>query len=307
VGGALAGIGITAFVAHRTGIAALGEAVGEAAFILPVCLLLELGKVGCEALATRAVLGPPGLRIPWGRLYQVHLVTGAVGQVFPAPRPAAEAVKATLLRPWIDLPEATSAGATLQAATFLSVALLSLAGALAIPASPAGLPLAALLYGNFVVLTLLGTALRALLRSRRATAWLSRRLPKRAAAIGRFHDAACIGHVVAVVPALWLALGMMCNVAELGLIARAIGLGTSAQGAFAAFGVQLIAATVAVFVPGQFGAREAAFGMAAEVLHTTEVRATAIALSAHAVQLGLAALGFLMLAILTGRASAARS
>ncbi len=296
--GALAGVGITAYIAHRTGLSALRGALAPVLPVLPACLALELTKVGFEALATRSALGAPGRQIPWRRLYQVHLVTYAVGQTFPAPRPAAEAMKAALLRPWIELPEAFSAGATLQSATFLSVALLSVAGALAVPPSVSGVPLASLLYGNFALLALLGTGLRALLRSGRLTAWIKARFPGRAEAIERFHQAACLGHVVPARPTLFLTLAMCCNVVELGILGRAVGIDMSPGGAFAMFGVQLVAATVAVFVPGQIGAREAAFAMAAEALHTTEVRATATALAAHAVQLGLAALGFMLLALL---------
>jgi uncharacterized membrane protein YbhN (UPF0104 family) len=88
---------------------------------------------------------------------------------------------------------------------------------------------------------------------------------------------------------------MTCQGLQMKVLAGGVGAPGTLAGAFAAQGVHLVVASVAVFVPGQLGAREAAFGLAAEALHTTTAAATSIALLAHASQIALAVVGFVVL------------
>ena len=68
-------------------------------------------------------------------------------------------------------------------------------------------------------------------------------------------------------------------------------------GALTAEGVRLLGASFGVLVPGQMGVREAVFALSAEALHTTEAAATANALFTHLVELSLALVGFVALAV----------
>lgn len=293
--GALLGLGLSAWTVARLGPGELARALAPAAAALPLCLACELAKIGCETLATRHALGPVSARVPLRRLYLIHLVTYGVGQVFPLPRPAAEATKAALLYPYGVPPAAAAAsGAALQTATFVSVGALSLACAAFVHAS-AEVPLRALLVGNGAGLIALGVGLRALVRSARVIGWLGRRWPRLAGPLGRFRDESARGPLLAPLPSALLAVGMLFNVLELGAIARAVGASSHPSAAFAAFGAQLVAATAAVFVPGQLGAREAAFSLSADALGTTPLLAGTISIVAHAVQLGLSAVSFVVL------------
>ncbi|MBK6460305.1 MAG: flippase-like domain-containing protein [Myxococcales bacterium] len=293
--GALVGLALSAWTVSRLGPGELARALAPAAAALPVCLACELAKIGCETLATRHALGSAGARVPLGRLYVIHVVTYGVGQVFPLPRPAAEATKAALLYP-LGVPPASAAasGAALQAATFVSVGGLSLVCAVFVRPS-AEVPLRALLVGNGAGLIALGVGLRALVRSTRLMGWLGRRWPRLAGPLERFRGESARGPLLAPLQSALLGVGMLFNVLALGAIARVVGASPRVSAAFAAFGAQLVAATAAVFVPGQLGAREAAFSLSADALGTTPVLAGSISITAHAVQLGLSGVSFVLL------------
>ena len=62
-------------------------------------------------------------------------------------------------------------------------------------------------------------------------------------------------------------------------------------------GVYLVVAAIGVMIPGQLGASEGGFAYSAEMLGTTEARAMSIALLAHAIQLALVGVGFVVLAL----------
>ena len=271
---------------------------------LPICFGCEVGRIALETLATRSALGPWAERVPFLHLYRIHVVTYAVAQVLPMPRPAAEATKAALLAPYgVPVPAAASSGAALQSATFLSVAAMStLCAGFVGPSS--GVPLRAVLLANAGLLLGLGVGLRALVRSERVTRWLGRRVRKLEVPLAVVHRESLRGPLVSLAPAAFLAAGMLLNVAELAVVGRAMGLGGGLSGAFAAFGAQLVAATVAVAVPGQVGAREAAFSLAAGALGTTALLAAGISTFTHGVQLAVAMVGFLVLLAL--RAGSAR-
>ena len=66
-------------------------------------------------------------------------------------------------------------------------------------------------------------------------------------------------------------------------------------------GTYLVIAALGVLVPGQIGASEGGFALAAEALGTDAARAISIALLSHAVQLALVAVGFLVLVLWPGR------
>lgn len=293
--GGLTGLTLTGWTLWSTGPAELVRTARPALAVIPLCLACELAKIACETFATRHALGPWAKKVPFGKLYRIHLITYGVGQVFPMPRPAAEATKAALLAPHgVPYTASTSSGTTLQSATFLAMALLSAVSAVFVVDAP-GLPLRALLVVNALALGLLGVGARALVRSEGAMRALGRRFPRLAAPLLEVREEASRGPLVSPWPSLLLTVGNLFNVLELAIAAHAMSALPSPFAAFAAFGAQLVSGTVAVFVPGQVGAREAAFALASGALGTTEVRAAAISAFTHLVQLGIALIGFLLL------------
>lgn len=309
---ALSGLVMIVLVVRHEGPDRIAEAARKAAPVLPLALALEVGRLVMETFASRAALGERGPRVPWIRLFLTQLVAHAMLNVAPAPRAAAEVTKAALLAKWVGGAEAAAAGAIVQSATFVGVATMSaICGAatlaLVSPGEDAAIvrTLTTLLFVNAGLLFTLGVGLRRLLRSARAVAWVEKKLPSQRARIERFRVAAAPGDLFAAKPALFLALGMTCQVLQMKVLSGGVGAPGTIGGAFAAQGVHLVMASLAVFVPGQLGAREAAFGMAASALGTTSANATTIALLAHASQVFLALFGFVVL--LAWRAPRARS
>ncbi len=292
---ALAGLLATAWLVRREGLGAVAEAVDLALPVLPWVVAFEVGRLGCETLATRASLGARGRAVPPLRLFAGQLVAHAMLNVAPAGRTTAEVTKAALISRWVGGAEAAAAASLMQAATFVGVGLVSAACAVGAWLVGGAGTLFWLLAVNAGALLTLGVGLRALLGSERLLAWVRRRLPSHEGAIGRFRDGVRSGDPLTFWPAAFLALGMGCQVLQMYTLAGAVGARASLEGAFAAQGVHLVTATAAVFVPGQLGAREAAFGLAAGTLGTTPARAASIAICAHLSQLLLAVLGFVTL------------
>mgnify|MGYP000889332076 CR=1 FL=1 len=293
IAGALLGVALTAWIAWKSDREVLAECARSALPVLPICVALELGKIACESVATRRALGEAGRRVPFRHMLVTHVVSTAVGTVLPMPRPASEATKASLLLRWgVTLPESTSSGATMQAATFVCMATWSLVCSFAFDGS-----MRLGLLGNAAFLGVLGIGIRALIRSGRIADWVASRWPARAEAIGRFHVTSKTGHLVPWAPSGAMVVGVGLQVVEITVLAWAIGIPPRIVGSVAALGIHLLTASVAVLVPGQLGAREAAFSYSAEALGTSPTRAAAIALFWHLAQLVVSALGFAILAL----------
>ncbi|MBZ0118665.1 MAG: UPF0104 family protein, partial [Sandaracinaceae bacterium] len=84
----------------------------------------------------------------------------------------------------------------------------------------------------------------------------------------------------------------------------AVGLSPGVLGALAVHGVYLVVAAIGVLVPGQLGASEGGFALAAGVLGAREAQAMSIALLSHAIQLVLVVAGLIVLALWRGRSGA---
>jgi uncharacterized membrane protein YbhN (UPF0104 family) len=295
VAAAFGGLAATAWLARAEGLGTVAEAIDQALPVLPAVIALEVGRLCFEALATRASLGARGRAVPLPRLFAGQLVAHAMLNVAPAGRPTAEVTKAALISRWVGGAEAAAAASLMQAATFVGVGFVSATCAAGAYLVAGPQTLFWLLVVNAAVLLLLGVGLRWLLGSERLVGWARRRLPRHERTIDRFRGSVRSGDPLTFWPAAFLALGMGCQVLQMGTLAGAVGARTGVAGAFAAQGVHLVTATAAVFVPGQLGAREAAFSLAAGTLGTTPARAASIAICVHLSQLLLAFVGFVTL------------
>ena len=287
---ALLGVLLALAVPMRLGFGAVYASLRPALPVLPICVVFELGRVVCEMFATRLALGK---HVPWGVMTLAHLGSYAAVTVFPAPRPSAEALKTTVLGEHVGVPEAASAGATLQAATFFSVGSMCLLAAIA----TWGSPLCYALLINTTLLFLLGVGLRVVMRSDRAAAALARRWPKRKDTIMRLHAVAKTGHVLAIGPSACLLVSLFIKVLEQAFITSAMGDPPTFMGSVANEGARLLGASLGVLVPGQMGVREAVFAYSAGSLGTTAAHATAVSLFTHAIELSLAMIGFAALVV----------
>jgi Lysylphosphatidylglycerol synthase TM region len=287
------GLALIVLLVRQVSIDALRDVVFQLAPVLPLVVLGDLLRVLCEVCATKAALrtGVPG---PFKRLFWVHLASYGVGCVFPAPRPMAEAVKASVLKDVIGLPAAVTIGVVLQTGTLLVVGGASLLYGLTLGGSPFRLALCA-----NGALALSGYALLSWgMRSRTVARLLLRARPKARASIARLRHAAQQGQVMRA--SFWLALSVCVRLSiQLTLLAK---LGVfSLRLAMLADGLRLLGATVFIFVPGQVGAREAWFSYAAKSEGLGLAQASALALGARLSELLVASAGLLVLARLRRR------
>ncbi|MGE0791662.1 MAG: lysylphosphatidylglycerol synthase domain-containing protein [Sandaracinaceae bacterium] len=291
------GVGVAVYIVRDVGIDALQRAIVPALPWLPLAIALELARIAMDAVSTRSTLASRGEAVPWPALFGSHLVAFAVMGVAPAGRATAEAVKASLLARWIGAPTAAAMGTANQANTLLSSGTFSLLSALAAYLVSGPSTLTALLVVHTVMMNASGLALRVAARYRKLQAWLQRRFPKLAREIDTFGDASRETALYPAWPVASMMIGRAFQAAHFGVLAVAVGLSPSVLAALALHGVYLVVAALGVMIPGQLGASEWGFVMAAETLGTTEARAAAIALLAHAIQLILVAVGFVLLAL----------
>lgn len=274
---------------------ALRHALSGRTSLLPICFAIELLRIASETMATRSVLGSAASLVSFGRLYAVHLVGFAFSAVLPAPRPIAEATKASLLAKTLGLARCVHVGTVIQASTFLAVGTASLVCA-ALTSAPA---LRRLLVMNFLLLAVMGGGLLALLRSPALHRFLERRWPKRAAFLSSFRDEAKGAPVLG--PSLWLLVSVVLQAILFGILLHGQSTASSVVVAGTAEGAHIVTASVAVLVPGQLGVREIAFAEVASTLGTSAAAAGALSLLPRAAQLIIAAVGFATLAFLRDR------
>lgn len=293
---ALLAVAAVAFVVRAVGTDEVLERLRTAAPWLPLAALLELGRIGLDAVATRLVLGPAGRRIRRARLLVLHLITHGVMNVMPAGRGTSEAAKAMLLADDLGTEAAVSMGTSNQANVLLSSALFSLPCAIAAHLALHSAPLTLAILGHFAVLFAAGLGLRVLQTHPRAVQWLAGLLPRFSARVHAFAEASRQTPTLAAGPIAAMMLGRLLQTGEYAVLAHAVGLDVSPLAALAVQGLNLVAAAVGVLVPGQLGSAEAIFALAAGALGTTPAMAVSIALLAHTVSLAFAAIGLTLLA-----------
>jgi uncharacterized membrane protein YbhN (UPF0104 family) len=289
------GVLLLVFLVREVGVDALLEVLVPALSWVPVIALLEMVRIGFDALATRLVLGNRVERVSFGVLYAAQLVAHAVMNVIPAGRAASEAMKAVLLAPHLGGAPAAAMGYTNQANVLISSGLFTVLCLLGAFASPEPTLLVIGLLGHTVLLILSGVGMRFAATSEIVARRTARHLPWLWRRVERFHHASRETALVAPKPVIAMFAGRTVQTVEYAVIAHAVGLDIGVGEALAVQGTNLVAAAVGVFVPGQVGSAEAVFAAAAEVLDTTVARAMSIALLAHAVQLILVVAGFVLL------------
>lgn len=269
--------------------------LAQAAWLLPLAALLELGRIALDGVATRMALGSRGALVPLRTLIAAHLVAHGVMNVMPAGRGASEAAKATLLAPYLGAPAAIAMGTTNQANVLLSSALFSLPCALAAHLALHSNELTLAIVIHFAVLFASGAGLRFLQRFPRALHFVERHFARWAGGARRFVEASRETPLLSAGPIAAMSLGRLLQTAEYAVLAYAVGLPIGPLGALAVQGLNLVAAAVGVLVPGQMGSSEAIFAIAADAIGSTAAQAVSIALLAHAVSLAFAAVGLVVL------------
>ncbi|WP_245772113.1 lysylphosphatidylglycerol synthase domain-containing protein [Myxococcus fulvus] len=282
---AVAGVGMLALLVRKVGPHELGAVLLGAAPWLPWVVLLEVGRQGMDALATRASYGASAERVPLRVLARAQLIGTAVSSMAPAGRAAAEATKAALLSPHMGGGTAAAAAATSQAASLAAGGLISFPCAAASFLLTGWSVFTLAMLGHGVVLVLASTGVRACMRARGPCAWLAKRSRKWAQLTEQFRETACHGPLLPKSPVLAFLGSRTLQVAQYAVLTHAVGIDTSVVQALFSQGLYLCALAVGSLVPGQVGVSDGAFALAAGVLDTTAARAMSVALLGHLVQL----------------------
>ena len=281
----VAGVVVLVLLVRSAGKEALLEALTPTLPWLPALLVLDFLRILADAHATLLVYGPRGAAIPRMRLMRAQLVANAVTYLAPAGRTAAEATKAAMLHRFTSWPEATAAAALMHALSLFGGAVISVPCIIA----------AAWILGPGDKITLLigaqaigvvGSAfvVRFAARSRGITDFLGRRFRRVSTAAEDFHRTSVGTSLVPIRPLASISVGRAFQVMQYAILAHAVGVDVTLGRALLAQGVNMVALAVGVLVPGQLGATDGAFALAADALSTTMPRALAIALVAHVLQ-----------------------
>lgn len=284
------GFGVAGLVGLGILVATVGpqiiwETLRPAMAWVPLIGALELGRIASEALATWVALGDERRKIPKLALFRATLVGHAIANFAPAPRVVNETIKGTVVAPHVGVAAATSAGITMQAATLSCVGLFSIPCGLAI-LSLGGASVwfyASMIHAASMIAS--GLAIRAVARAKRAGKWLAKKFPKLGSTPADVAAHNARSSVWGFGPTFALMGNRTTQVLQLYFAARAVGIDTNVVRALAAQGVNLVSAAVGVMVPGGLGAMDTAFTLAAELLGTTVVKATAMALLMRCIQL----------------------
>jgi len=292
---AVLGVVLLVSIVRHVGPDVIAELVTAALPWMPLALVLEGARIGCDAVASAVVLGPKWRALGAWRLFLAHVAGHGVMNVMPGGRSASEIVKAGLFYGTIGASEAAALGTTNQANVLLASALFSLpCAAAAYVVSPdrtltiAILIHAAVLFGS-------GIGVRVIVESAVIERFVRRRLPRHVETFERFQASSRGVSRLSPGPVTWMMVGRGAQTLQYAVLAHAVGLTVGPLVALAVQGTNLVAAAVGVLVPGQVGSSEGVFMLAASALGTTPARATSVALLAHASGLTWTALGFVVL------------
>lgn len=294
---AVLGVGGTVWLVDHVGLDRLSVAIrGSVPWFLAVVALEGL-RVVLDALATHllyvgAAHGDDEPNAPAGVLLRSQLAAYPVVLLFPAGRAAGEAVKATLLGPYVGLGRAAAAAIWSQSLT------LACGFAISLPC----LAVAAFRWGFTHPLTI-AIGVQGLTAIGLSTVIaLAARTPQVGQALHRVSSR--LGVAAGVAQKSVLALGwpvapfcaMFANrvllAAQLVVLTVGLGLGNGWDGLLV-LGAHLVGAAAGDLIPGQLGATEGALALAADALAISVESAVAVALLFHASQLAWALFGAL--------------
>jgi hypothetical protein len=287
------GAAALAALVHHAGSAGLVPVLQRAARWLPLALVIEGMRIATEVAATRSLAGRGASAIPRSELLRAHLVGYAVTLLMPAGRAAAEALKASMLSPYIGGARAAAIATKNQSLSLLATAAVSVPCAIATFAVAGFSPVPVAIALHTVALVVAGVSLQLVARHAGLLAWLARRLPRVAEAARAYQDAVRDQRAVPAFALAAFVANRALQVVGLGLLIAAVGGPLGPLEALVGQGVEFVGATVGDLVPAQLGATDGAFALAASVLRISVADAVALSLLVHAVQLAWAALGAL--------------
>jgi uncharacterized membrane protein YbhN (UPF0104 family) len=290
----LVGLAAIGLLVKGVGPAALGGVLRASARWLPLLFAVDALRVAAETVSTWSLSERVRRRVPLAELVRVHLVGYAVAAVVPAGRAAGEAVKAAMLSRFVGVAEAAAVGAANQATSLLGGIVGGVACLAAALAMTGASPLSGAV-GGFVAVTIMGfTGVQVACRGKALTGAILRRFTGRESASQAFHEAMGRIPIVPRGAAAAHVVSRFVVVVQLGILLAALGGRHGPGEALLAQGVNLVAGTIGDVVPGQLGATDGAFALAAPTLGLALADGVAIAVMLHAVQAIWAVIGWVV-------------
>ena len=288
---ALAGLGAVYYLVRQIGPEQLEPLLVGSAPFLPLVLLLELARQGCDAAGTYFAYGAARARVPFRLVFRGQLVGNALGHMLPAGKVAGESSKAAHVLPFIGAEAAAAAGLTNQAMSFLAAALVSLLSMIAAWARTGSSLLTAALLAHFVIRVGLGLATRTAMRAPSVSRFLARRFHRFVESTQAVEGAARQGGYLPMGPLAALSAGRVVLVGEVATLALAAGVDVDLVGGLIAGGLEMLAAAAGFFVPGQLGVSESSLVIGADAFGATAGQALSVGLLLHAVKIVLVPVG----------------
>jgi hypothetical protein len=289
----IVGVGATALLVRGVGAAQLLAILRGSARFLPLLLAIEAARISCEVAATAVLSRRARERVRLGELLRIHLTGYAASVFLPAGRAMCETIKAAALAPRIGGAHAAAIGATSQSLALLGGAIVGSLGVVAAYLTVGASPVtgAILLY----VLTAAAgfTAVQVACRRRSIGGFFGRRFASMRAASASFHEALV---EIPVVPRAALSIIVVeraLQALEIGVAIHAVGGPLGLRISFLAQGVSLVGGSLGDLIPGQLGAVDGAFALAAPMLGIAGAAGVAVAVLVRCAQLAWMAVGIL--------------
>jgi hypothetical protein len=281
----LFGLVALGWVLHRAGPLVVLDVMGSASGPLLCVFVIEGARVGLDAYTTRELLRARG-ELTFGAVFVAQLASYPATLLLPAGRAAGEAVKASLLAPRVGVSRAAAAAVVAPPLALAATFVVSLPCLAAAAARWGAHPLTVAI--GVQASTAVGLAVLLVLTARSPrVGWVTRRISARLGA--RVQAVQAEVTALPVVPRGALT-AQICNrcllVAQVSVLAAAVGVGTSLVAALSTAGVHLVGLAAGDAVPGQMGATDAAFALSSDSLGQPLAHVVGIPVMLHVVQLG---------------------
>jgi hypothetical protein len=288
------GLGAVVFLVRTVGSKEVGASVISASPFIPLLLLLEGGRIGSEVLTVQLLVAGMGARIPWTPLIRSSLLSYSICIGSPAGRPVSEAVRATLVSPFVGASRAAAAATAMQVLTLVCNGAMAAMAAAAAACTMGWSILTGSLLLYAAVSCAAGLAIELAARWRGLSKWLMRALPRLRKPIAKFRLTAQKKAYFPIGPAALMLSGRLMQAAQFGVLGFALGLGFGLKTLLVLQGINLAGTAAGDFVPAQLGATDGAFALAASSLGASVAIGVSIAVLIHCVQLFWVAVGALV-------------
>jgi hypothetical protein len=293
---ALVGLGLVVALLHHTGIEKVMAALGRAAPIFPIIIILEVFILFCSMCALRLLYLEDRDKLPIKALIRAGLVGYTLMGLVPAGRTAAESARAALLARYSSGARAMVAATQLQGIALIANCAISFFCLLAMfYVLGFSLPTFFVL-ANFVITGIVGIGLLFAGRKAGIGTWLGKRF-KSANKVGTEFDQMFSATDLTLVPFgpfAWEFLGRITQVVQNGFMVVAVGGALGLIPALCSESLHLVGAAAGDLIPAQLGATEVNYQLSAHALSLAPADAMSIALIAHLAQIFLVVVGLIV-------------